>query len=68
MNDLSRVALEGVIVDDEVGVERFCQALIETTTEFDWHADSEHSIPEYLRDGLRAWVRQFHAWDREVSA
>lgn len=65
MSDLSRVALEGVVVDDEAGVDRFCRAMIESTTEFDWCGDFEHSIPGHLREGLRRWAREFRAWDRE---
>jgi hypothetical protein len=67
MSTPDRMPLEGVIVDDEAGVERFCQAIIETTTEFDWAPGMEHSLPEPLREGLRTWARKFVAWDREAN-
>lgn len=67
MSAPDRMPLEGVVVDDEAGIERFCQAIIESTTEFDWRPDAEHSLPEPLREGLRAWARRFRAWDREAN-
>lgn len=56
--------VEGVVVDDSAGVDRLCEAMIESTTEFDWRPGTPESLPEELRDGLRLWVRGFRAWDR----
>lgn len=64
MTTPDRQPIEGVIVDDEIGIERFCEGLIEGNTEFDWRPDTPHSLPEWLRDDLRRWARQFIAWDR----
>lgn len=62
-----RAPIEGVVVDDEAGIESACQAIVESTTEYDWAPGMEHSLPEHLRAGLRAWVRAFRAWDRGVD-
>lgn len=60
-----RIVLEGMVVDGEAGIERFCEAIVETTTEYDWRPGTPHSLPEHLCDGLRAWARAFVAWDRQ---
>lgn len=57
--------IEGVVVDNEPNVDRLCAGMVETMTEFDWAPESQHSLPEHLRDGLRKWAREFYAWDRQ---
>lgn len=59
-----KAPLEGVVVDDEAGIESGCQAIVESLTQYDWRPGMDSSLPDHLRDPLRAWVRALRAWDR----
>lgn len=68
MSELAVSVLEGVVIDDSVERDRFCQEMVESTTEFDWEPGHPHSLPEHLRDGLRRWAEDLKAWDRKAHA
>lgn len=57
----------GIVVDDEAGIERACQAIVEGNTQYDWRPGTNTSLPDHLRDDLCAWVRALRAWDRGVD-
>lgn len=64
--DARKRVIEGVVVDDRGSIERFCQAVVESTTEYDWTGGA-HQLPDHLRDGLRAWAGEFIAWSRRSA-
>lgn len=58
---LTRMPIEGVVVDDSRRYDKFCQAMVEGTTEFDWEG-GQYALPEHLREGLRRWAVELSAW------
>lgn len=54
---------EGAIVDGP-DFSRLAEAMVESTTEFDFAPGREWSIPDDLRRRLVEWCADLHAWDR----